>query len=214
MENTTPPLAGMPTHSSKASMIGLAVAMLVIGLVAGYYLGNSKSGDVTYQTVSPTVTATPNNIAGPDMPAPKYTNTEHEFEFRYPDHLILPDMRGTEGQWTESFSVANPETLEQWERECKQGCMGSPYVFSLIVYFGQNPTLDQYMQSQGSSPTRVRTTLAGKSAYEEQRGAYDEYQITTENGGKIYVLNFPGATGKSNFTKEQEVILSTFRFTN
>ncbi len=142
-----------------------------------------------------------------------YTNEQYGFEFKYPNSLVMPDTRGTEGQWIESFFVAKPDVLERWKKECQQGCMGSPYLFSLHVDFGKNGTLDQYMQKQGSSSTRVRTTLAGKPAYEEQRGAYDEYYITTENNGKIYILDFHGATGKSNLTEEQQVILSTFKFT-
>ena len=85
MENITPPLADMPAHSSKAGMIGLAVAMLVIGLVAGYYLGSGKSGDVVYQTATPTVSiyASPSTSQTPSVSATPNTITDWK-TYSYP----------------------------------------------------------------------------------------------------------------------------------
>src|SRR3989344_7376501 len=79
MENITPPLADMPAHSSKAGMIGLAVAMLVIGLVAGYYLGIDNKTAMQIVSVSPSASATPDTTGWKT-----YRNNEDGFEILYP----------------------------------------------------------------------------------------------------------------------------------
>ncbi len=70
MENTTPPLAGMPatTDSSKVGMIGLAIAMLVIGLVAGYVLGKSGSNQTPVLTFTGTSLCLPHRGVKPGDP--------------------------------------------------------------------------------------------------------------------------------------------------
>lgn len=56
MENMTSPVA--PTQTPKAGMITLSIGLLLIGLIAGYFIGKGMSpSNVTYQTATPVPTS-------------------------------------------------------------------------------------------------------------------------------------------------------------
>lgn len=52
------PMTPVLVSSSKASMIAVSVVLLVIGLVAGYFIGKGGSGSVASPTTTPTASPT------------------------------------------------------------------------------------------------------------------------------------------------------------
>ena len=139
-----------------------------------------------------------------------YTDSQNGFEFQYPSSLVLENPSKLQGM---VVALGTPADFAQWARECPtDNCMGSPYVFDLATVW--NTTLSQYIKAQGSSPSRIQTTLDGRLAYEEVHDVeLPYYIITTENNGIVYLLTFYGASSKASFSSEQKQILSTFKFT-
>lgn len=66
----------MPASGSKAGMIAVSVGLLVIGLVAGYFIGKSGSSPVAYPTAIPSVAS-----------SLTYSNQDYGFEFQYSEKV-------------------------------------------------------------------------------------------------------------------------------
>lgn len=139
-----------------------------------------------------------------------YIDEQNGFEFKYSNSLVLENPSKLQGM---VVALGTSADFAQWARECPSGnCMGSPYMFYVTTMW--NTTLSQYIKEQGSSPSRIQTTLDGKLAYEEVHDVeLPYYIITTENKGVVYRLVFLDASSKANFSSEQKQILSTFHFT-
>ncbi len=57
----------MPASSSKAPMIAVALAMLIVGGIAGYVFGNKGSSPVVEQTATPTSSMMPSESVNPSV---------------------------------------------------------------------------------------------------------------------------------------------------
>lgn len=229
MENNTPPLAGMPvpTGSSKAGMIGLAVAMLVIGLIAGYYLGNGKSGNVAYQTPTPQLTplnntppqysptATPSTSATPTpIHWETYNDATYGLTFQYPSgHTLHKSNFVNTAYGTEEHSVEFTLNDNRYEEmgyndtitfTVKVGS-GDPGKF-LKTAFG-----NRYDEGVGSGKLQW-TTFAGRQAI------VDNSHFLSGGFKTLYVYGFKTNSnyfiliGQGSNDPTLSQILSTFRF--
>jgi len=121
MESDPIPVEIPSQHSSKVGMITLAVLMLAIGLVAGYFFGKGKSGMIAYQTGTPVPTTTdvpvisvsPSATTTPDMTGWKtYTSKkEPTLSFRYPADWTLENMGSTA---QENIQIRAPKVGTYW----------------------------------------------------------------------------------------------------
>ena len=207
MENTTPLSAGTPTStgSSKAGLIGLAIAMLAIGLVAGYYLGNGKSGDVVSQTAIPTVSISPNSSASSDTTGwKKYTNSTYfNFSFKVPPGF------GVEDDQDFVIYIAKGEPYHDMEK-------GNNIFMSLLRYTGDETQASKLAIVRGATGvTESTTSVDGRSFPLVDYSAPPEHRFYVFFE-KFYVqVEIPSSDFNSSidYLAVGKKILSTFRFT-
>lgn len=211
MESNTPPAQvgrgspeGRPlTGSSKAGMIGLAIAMLVIGLVAGYYMGNGKSGDVAYQTATPTTFISPSPSATLDTTGwHPYMSSAFSLSFKVPPGFGVLEEESI-------ISIAKGEPYHDMEK-------GNNIFMSLFRYTAGETQASKLNKIRGGNGG-VESTMSvdGRSFPLVDYSATPEprFYVLFE---KFYVQVEPQSSGLDPSIDYLDIgrqILSTFRFT-
>lgn len=91
MENMNTP--AMPEHSGKGGLIGLAVVLLIIGLISGYALGKKAGSGTLGTTTSPL----PSSIDSTSN-WQTYQDTQGYFTIQYPSQYIVSPLDPDDGR--------------------------------------------------------------------------------------------------------------------
>jgi len=204
MENNTTPLAGKPSpvSDSKVGMIVVSVGLLVVGLIAGYVIGKSGSGDVVYQTATPTAPATTSPTSSPSIPSSWKTYiSQHGYEFRYPAEWTLQEGMKNE------FTGVTPVTITNQDKR--------------MEFYVEFPASYLMEPSVGGGRLGTSTTIAetvwksivfndGVPGYAPPHDSL--YLYTTRGDVRYSITLYPN--DNTQLEKTFSPILSTFRFTN
>src|SRR5690242_18410789 len=133
MENTASPVT--PAQTPKAGMIAMSIGLLVIGLIAGYFIGKGMSStNIAYQTATPTA---PSEIAGWKT----YQNNQFGFTIQYPPGGKITDsieqgttngdvrINGQQAGNLDFFIDHTPNSMQQ----CRDGIKRSEQTFFVNV---------------------------------------------------------------------------------
>ena len=82
MENMTSPVT--PAAGSKTGMIGIAIAMLIVGGIAGYAFGNGGASSVESPTATPTVLTSVSPLSSTGSNLQTCSNQKYGFSLMYP----------------------------------------------------------------------------------------------------------------------------------
>lgn len=212
------PMPGMPVqHSSKAGMVALALILLIVGLVAGYFIGKGGTNPVAYESATPT---TSSEMIGWKT----YRDPVYKYEFSYPADWKSSTYDASKFGY--SGVAVDPEFVYGLDETGLDGAPGSFFV-TYLKQPDEKPSDFDYLPAVSIGPNNIA------ARYEKQVfGPYDEgetvltYDTTflnyyaqlaggqTINGfwGIQITIRYPNDTSvQDKATYDQ--ILSTFRFT-
>jgi|SRR3989344_5018172 len=205
MENNINPMPGMPEqHSSKAGMVVLAVMLLIIGLVAGYFIGKGGIAPVAYQTVTPTQSPSASiNTTGWKT----YRSEKYGFELKYPADL---DYRMSDTQDTLSLTIDTKANLEMIARKSESLGTDGSYVFLMI---DAGPIGKPLGFVCDADVERTIVTIDDIQARKCEAPMMNSWGLGLEfaKGKTQYLIRTD--TYEGDVKADIDIILSTFRFT-
>ncbi len=179
----------------------MSVGLLLVGLIAGYFIGKSGTDPVVYQTATPTMTASPSTSTTPDMAGWKTFNAlKSGYSFSYPA----------------SWPIVESEKAYPADQGALVTTFGANYLFDVNVRTlpATDQIVSQHDKCDGPNQKNIgKITIAGSEATKcGVSGGVPTYQAMMQKASSseradVYVFT----CGTEEKICDQ--VLSTFRFT-
>lgn len=202
----------------------LALSTAVVFLSLGYWAGtmqgeeNAATEEETSATavISSTATTSASTTASTVSTADwkTYTNSEYGFSFKYPKDWIIEEGAST----NDPRRIASVKSNEPNKNKVWPGETTIYYYDQMIINKETESTVSDWIKARlagGYTDNSKIVTINGAEYTEIVPGSDPEYLAELKvNNGTLFSIIFDWAGGRSEITKTQEQILSTFQFTS